>query len=442
MSLHLTPLAATVLSGWFLTAACAEPEKSVNQTEPARQAAYSFLLETGIHQNDRPNSLLGPQIIVLGHGFQGKDFEIATLKQDFEEQRAAQNLDETIVTVHDDQGQSRVRELADLVHAHFPGVQVALEKSFPSDSLQEAVDLFIPEDADLTEAQIDLWKNILRLEDCAKAVRKRKNIARYSGLLQEAETILQSLGGQAEESGLRSRHLSVDPIKLKELISRFEPLTEPVEKWDSGAMSIERAAEVRVAEETARRRKELFRRHLQACRRLERKPVSRVEWKSLWPRRFLFRQDFEGPPTPARDWLGEIVTANLPQGSTRALAGISNNKYFARRTRTGIYFDNARAAVTTFVKFQYFINKSVPIGIFVFNMTQGDNWEYTINEPVVGSWGEAFIEVSAHFRKKGGGSAPVKAGDALDDVFIHAGTPGDTDLVLIIDNVQLIGLDI
>jgi len=207
-------------------------------------------------------------------------------------------------------------------------------------------------------------------------------------------------------------------------------------------MSLERAAEVRVAGETAQRRKELFRRHLQACQRLEMKPISWAQWKSLWPRRLLFSQDFEDPPTPARDWLGAIVTANVPQGSTRALAGTGENKHFARRTRTGIYFDNARAAVITFVKFQYFINKSVPIGIFVFNMTQGDNWEYTISDPVVGSWKEAFIEVSAHFRKKGGGGASVKAGDALDDVFIHAGTPGDTDLVLIIDNVQLIGLDI
>jgi len=35
----------------------------------------------------------------------------------------------------------------------------------------------------------------------------------------------------------------------------------------------------------------------------------------------------------------------------------------------------------------------------------------------------------------------VNARDVRDDVFIHAGTPGDTDLVMIIDNVQQIGLD-
>jgi hypothetical protein len=47
----------------------------------------------------------------------------------------------------------------------------------------------------------------------------------------------------------------------------------------------------------------------------------------------------------------------------------------------------------------------------------------------------------ATFRKKGGGRATIRAGDALDDVFIHAGKPGDKELELLADDVALIGLD-
>jgi hypothetical protein len=134
------------------------------------------------------------------------------------------------------------------------------------------------------------------------------------------------------------------------------------------------------------------------------------------------------------------VTDNLPAGSSRALAGIDGSPYFARRTRTGIYFDNARAAETTWVKFDYFINRRVPLGVFVFNMTQGDNWAFSIDAPIVGSWTTATLDLKT-FTKKGGGDSRIEAADALDDVFVHAGVPADQGLTLIIDNVELIGLD-
>ena len=170
-------------------------------------------------------------------------------------------------------------------------------------------------------------------------------------------------------------------------------------------------------------------------------PMSKEEWGALWPKRILFSQGFEGPATKAHDWDGKIVTENVPQGSRRALAGKSGDKYFARRTRTGIYYDNARAATTTWVRFKYFINKAAPIDVFVFNMTQADNWTCTIRKPAVGQWTDITLNVTETFRKKGGGRARIRAGDGLDDVFINAGKPGDKDLELIVDDVQLIGLD-
>ena len=90
---------------------------------------------------------------------------------------------------------------------------------------------------------------------------------------------------------------------------------------------------------------------------------------------------------------------------------------------------------------RYFVIKPVPVVVFVFIMTQGDNWAYTLRRPVVGKWTEVTLNVTEQFRKKGGGRAKVRAGDALDDVFFHAGKPGETDLQLLVDDVQLIGQD-
>ena len=99
------------------------------------------------------------------------------------------------------------------------------------------------------------------------------------------------------------------------------------------------------------------------------------------------------------------------------------------------------AATTTWVKFKYFVNKDVPLTVFVFNMTQSDNWQHIIAKPVVGKWTEVTLNVTRDFRKKGGGPAKLNGGDSIDDVFVFAGKPGDKELQLIVDDVQLIGLD-
>jgi hypothetical protein len=182
-------------------------------------------------------------------------------------------------------------------------------------------------------------------------------------------------------------------------------------------------------------------RHLAACRTLEVEPLSQEAWDALWPKRVLFSQDFEGPSRPEADWEGVIENKNVPKGSKRALGGMVPKQYYARRVRVGMYFDNARAATTTWVTFKYFVSKDVPLTVFVFNMTQSDNWQHIIAKPVVGKWTKVTLNVTRDFRKKGGGPAKVKGGDSIDDVFVFAGKPGDKELQLIVDDVQLIGLD-
>ena len=394
------------------------------------EKVYDLLESLPVKSSNPANSLLTPQRVLLGEDFQGKDDELKTLQMAYEKHKVQHRLDNVIICIRHKDDAERTRRLAGLLHAHLPGIRVALTGTFPGKDLQTCVDVYIPADEELGDLELKDCERLQRLRDCIEAVRSRKHQNRYAALIRETGKILAAYKGIAPDF----KQPAAERKKLDDLIARFVPLAEPYEKYDQGAMSLGRAVEVRIARQTARRRKTLRERHLKACEVLKTKSLSKKGWNALWPKRVLFRQDFEGPSTKAHDWDGKIVTDNVPKGSKRALAGRPGNKYFASRTRTGIYYDNARATTTTWVTFHYFINKNMPIGVFVFSMTQGDNCRYTIPKPVVGKWTEVTIQV-------GGDEARIRSGEALDDVFIHAGKPGDKDLELIVDNVRLIGLD-
>jgi hypothetical protein len=157
------------------------------------------------------------------------------------------------------------------------------------------------------------------------------------------------------------------------------------------------------------------------------------EWDDLWPKRVLLQQDFEGEG----DWDGEIITDN----SQRSLSGHLQNRYSARFIRVGIRYDHARAATTTWIRFRYYLSKETPIEVMLFDLTQGDNYAARITEPVVGKLTEVTMKVTGQFRRKDGSSASMVAGDAIDDLFFGAGTPGDQELRFLVDDVVLIGLD-
>jgi len=284
---------------------------------------------------------------------------------------------------------------------------------------------------------IEDWEMLQVLRDCVEAVRRRKQAGRHKALLAEAEKLLKI----RPEIVKGFQEFTRDPEKLLaerqavgDLLAKLVPIVHKTLKWDTHSMRLDRSAEVRVARVTAARRKMLRARHLEACKRLKVEPLSDEKWLALWPKRVLFSQDFEGAPGDF-EWDGHIETKNTPPGSKRALAGKTGNKYFARRTRTGIYFNNARAATHTWVSFKYFINKPVPIGVFVFDMNLGDNVRFRIPKPVVGKWTAVTIKVAGPPQRR------IRAGNALDDVFVHAGKVGDKELRLIVDDVKLIGLD-
>ena len=285
---------------------------------------------------------------------------------------------------------------------------------------------------------IEEWESHQLLRDCVEGLRNRKHPEKYKALIAKAEKLL----AVRDEIVSSFTQYATDPDQLLaareelgDLLAKAVPMVQETEKWDTGAMRLARSTEVRVARQTALRRKMLRERHLAACEKLKVAPLAQEKWDALWPKRVLFRQDFSGPAGGAYDWDGDVVTDNVPPGIKHALLGHARDKSFARRIRVGMYFDNARATTHTWVKFKYFINEPVPIGVFVFDMNKQDNFRFSIAEPVVGKWTESTIKVASP------GGKGIQPGDALDDVFIHAGKAGDAKLKLYAADVQLLGLD-
>ncbi|HUW82396.1 MAG TPA: glycoside hydrolase domain-containing protein [Phycisphaerae bacterium] len=284
------------------------------------------------------------------------------------------------------------------------------------------------------------WESHLVLRDMTEALRTRKRADRHASLIARAEKLLAmdpAIVSGFDRYTLGPARLLAEREKLGALIASLAPIVSQTEKWDAGAYTYARAAEVRIAKQTALRRAMLYQRHVAARKALSVEWVSPEAWAELWPQRVLFSQDFEG----AGDWDGQLELDNVPAGSKRAVAGHAANKYFARHLRVGIRYDHARAATTTWIRFQYFLSKPARFEIKLFDLTQEDNYGYWMEEPVVGQWAEAELKVTGLFKRKDGSDGVMAAGDAIDDIFFGAGSPGDKDLSMLIDDVVVLGRD-
>ena len=285
---------------------------------------------------------------------------------------------------------------------------------------------------------IEDWESHLVLRDCVEALARRKNASKHRALLAKAEKLLEIDGEVVAD--FKSYTTDPDVLlarreALGDLIARLVPLVADTPKWDAGAYTLAKAAEVRIARQTALRRTMLRGRHQKACQALKIPPLPRAQWDAQWPRRVLFEQRFEAKG----DWDGQLVASGRPDGKS-ALAAHAKNRHFAQFLRVGIRHDHARAATTTWLRFAYRLSKAVPLEIMLFDLTQGDNYAARIPRPVVGTWAEATLKVTGVFRRKDGSNATLAAGDAIDDVFFGAGRPGD-DVRLLVDDVVLLGLD-
>jgi hypothetical protein len=287
---------------------------------------------------------------------------------------------------------------------------------------------------------IEEWESHQVLRDCVEAIRHRRNAQRHRALIDRAERLLAvriEIVASFTEYTTDPERLLAAREELGELISELLPVVAKLVSMDAGQMTLAKAAEVRVARQTGLRRRMLRQRHVKACKSLKVRPMPQADWEALWPKRVLFHQDFE---SGIGRCTGQLERRNVPAGSKAALAGSPNNKHFGRFASVDIEFEHARAAATTWLKFKYFISTDTPIELMVFSVTQRDNFAGRLARPVVGKWAEASVAFS-ELRKKDGSGKTIKAHEAIDGIHIGAGKPGDRDLQLLIDDVQLIGLD-
>jgi len=154
-------------------------------------------------------------------------------------------------------------------------------------------------------------------------------------------------------------------------------------------------------------------------------------------RRVLLRQDFEGEKG---DWGGQIITDNVPAGSTRALGATPTETHWARRASVGNR-GTMRAAANTVLKFRYHMSKDIPLTIYIMDRTQKDNLRYDIKKPAVGRWTEVRLNVNRDFRRNDGSEGKLQAGDILTGISFLAGKTGTDEFDMAVDDVEVISLE-
>ncbi len=157
---------------------------------------------------------------------------------------------------------------------------------------------------------------------------------------------------------------------------------------------------------------------------LPRKPV-----RPDAPRRTIFFQDFE----QKGDWDGTLTDKNTPPSNKHVVEGHTQDEFYGRKIRVGIRKPPVAMAKTTYLSFDYYLEGSDFLMVFLFDLDIQDNCRYPISHPTTGKWTNLEMKVT-----RGG---LLKQGHKVDDIFFFAGPPGSKTTRLRVDNVHLEGSD-
>jgi hypothetical protein len=145
------------------------------------------------------------------------------------------------------------------------------------------------------------------------------------------------------------------------------------------------------------------------------------------PRRTLFLQDFAGQG----DWDGTVTDKGTPAANKHVVEGRTGDQYYGRKIRVGIGKPPVAVAQNTWLTFDYYVEGTDFLLVFLFDLDIHDNCRYPIDHPTVGKWTTHTMKVT--------GAKPLKKGHKVDDIFFFAGPPGSRTTRLMIDNVRLEG---
>jgi GDSL-like lipase/acylhydrolase family protein len=140
--------------------------------------------------------------------------------------------------------------------------------------------------------------------------------------------------------------------------------------------------------------------------------------------RKIFLEDFEY----SGEWDGVRNGVNTYQSNGYVLEGLGGDKYFGRKIRVGIRRPPLAIPANTCLIFDYYLEGSDFLQVFLFDLDLNDNCRYRIDQPVLGKWTRQKIWVN---------NARLQPGHKVDDIFFFAGEPANPKTRLRIDNVRL-----
>jgi len=147
------------------------------------------------------------------------------------------------------------------------------------------------------------------------------------------------------------------------------------------------------------------------------------------PLETIFFQDFESKG----DWDGTVTAESTPASNKHVVVGHARDEYYGRKIRVGTRKPPVVVARTTYLSFDYYVEGSEFLQVFLFDLDINDNCRYRIAAPKTGKWTTHRMKVT-----RGG---KLKRGHKVDDIFFFAGKPGSKTTRLMVDNVRLEGSD-
>ena len=143
------------------------------------------------------------------------------------------------------------------------------------------------------------------------------------------------------------------------------------------------------------------------------------------PRRTIFFQDFEGQG----DWDGTVTGEGTPAGKKHVIEGHGGDPYYGRKIRVGTGKPPAAVAPSTYLTFDYYLEGSDFLLVFLFDLDIMDNCRYPLDNPAIGRWTTHTVKVT--------GARRLQKDHRVGDIFFFAGPPGSTATKLMVDNVRL-----
>ena len=142
-------------------------------------------------------------------------------------------------------------------------------------------------------------------------------------------------------------------------------------------------------------------------------------------------------------WSASFDGAKLPSPDLRASGAFAQDALRSTRVDSEYCWGSAglasaelrlfTAKPTTHVRFRYFMKRSAPVLVQLWNMTRSENFQVEIAEPAAGAWTTITVRAFDLPANPGGRKVAVGAGDVFSTIGWNVGRPGEEAEILVDD---------